>query len=191
MGATDGHMTRWFGSYMGFRYLGRTSWRLMYDHRLAVLSGAFIAFLSPSLFPKNVPEWEENYLCWEPILTYVTILNTSFPLWAIQWRILNLEFESRTKQWSILWNLTIHAVTKILFMDFKIFPFTSYTSSDYHDHSLSRDIYRPSKRKEQFSSVTVSSPLHPVILAHVHVILSRWFADPPGLIAPLSQLHPI
>lgn len=174
MGATDGHMTRWFGSYMGFRYLGRTSWRLMYDHRLAVLSGAFIAFLSPSLFPKNVPEWEENYVCWEPILTYVIILNTSFPIRAIQWRILSLKFESRTKQWSILWNLTIHAVTKILFMDFKSFPFTSYTSSDSHDHSLSCDIYRPSKRKEQFSSsVTVSSPPHPVILAHVHVILSR------------------
>lgn len=98
IGATDGHITRWFGSYMGFRYLGRTSWRLMKDHRLAVLSGAFIALLSPSLLPKNVPVQEEHKA-------------TELKSWPMLCLKFHFSYEQFIRYWTF--NLVLKPVTRV------------------------------------------------------------------------------
>ena len=68
MGATDGQITCWLGSYMGFRYWDKTSGLFTKDQRLVVLVGTDMAARSPSLFPWKVPVFKNTILVIQYVL---------------------------------------------------------------------------------------------------------------------------
>jgi len=55
IGATEGQITREFGSYIGFINEGSTSGRFKCDHKLTVFLASLSCSLSASQLPRNVP----------------------------------------------------------------------------------------------------------------------------------------
>lgn len=72
IGATDGQMTPWLGSYIGFKSDFITSGRFKYDHKLVVLLCNLITCRSRSESQRNVP-YELKKLC----------SNNSISMWVL------------------------------------------------------------------------------------------------------------
>lgn len=84
IGAIDGQITFWFGSYIGFNNDFNTSGRFKYDQRLVVLVCSLIISRSRSESPKNVP-YELKKLCSNSSIN-ICVLNSKLNgNWQCSW----------------------------------------------------------------------------------------------------------